>query len=591
MILLFPTKHNMGQEYPDPAVVPEGYLPSEGYAPLPQEAPQPPMPVVPLPPPPAVLQAPPQTEMYVPPPQTEAYAPQPQTEAYAPPPQTEAYVPPPQTEMYVPPPQTEAYARQIQGEVYMPPSSMPSAVVPEIQSQDSMASGPYPSPTAPTIEVMPTLSDMPARGQEVRVKGLVGNELLNGKPGIVIGYRSDGAVLVNIPTANLLSAPIDPSNLSWGETFNVPESISNFMDPMLPVRTFEGRDIVRVRAEKVRFSNEDMCCSPTSVTNVAMYKMLLWSFANFIFSCFSLTMAFLSIFLMPFTAGYSCMLNRWMAHRHLHMLLIAHPPSVELVLSHPTAIIKNGNLVSYFCAGHTWRCLCYCLFLAFPLAVVSVALAMFSLPLGIVGSIFVCSPFLRIANGIIRATLWIERSTAVCFLSQPVCDVNEVVANLEKNGNGPRTTTRLAANEEATPTERSGLVEASAYARECHEGEAPPLFGDGATPPNPGTGEHSMWLSKRDRNQEESIAIEKFAASFYKTFGRFPRLQDIQVQPPREPGKGPRHFITLADNVDDADRLKLVKSYKQAFSNMYVHIVDAEERQRQQGTDYSAMYC
>jgi len=95
----------------------------------------------------------------------------------------------------------------------------------------------------------------------------------------------------------------------------------------------------------------------------------------------------------------------------------------------------------------------------------------------------------------------------------------------------------------------------------------------------------------RDRTSEEAAALERFLVAWGRTFsGRQCTLQDIVIAPPRAAGLGPRHFIRVADNVDEARRAQLVKAYKAAFSAMYVHIMDADEQRKHYGPDFSGFF-
>eukprot|EP01059_Diplonema_ambulator_P019827 TRINITY_DN33490_c0_g1_i1.p1 TRINITY_DN33490_c0_g1~~TRINITY_DN33490_c0_g1_i1.p1 ORF type:complete len:480 (+),score=92.84 TRINITY_DN33490_c0_g1_i1:80-1519(+) len=404
------------------------------------------------------------------------------------------------------------------------------------------------------VNISPTVDDMPPRGTKVTVTQLVSNYSLNGKVGTVVGYRSDGAVLVDVDGNT--SAPLHPSNLIWGDTQTVNIPHPDFMQPKMNISEKNGICLIRIRPPR-RGRDPTTCCPGAGWADLTFFKQIGWAYTHFISCIIAWATVFVLVFFSPLMFAQCAACWRWLAHRQLDILLSACPPSRGAIISHPSASIKHGTVCAYFRSGHTWRCLVYVLLLAMPLNMITMVFTCMCLPF----SILMCiRPLFCLGANIVYACLWLERKVCLGMVGHIVCEYSLGVMGDD------------------------GKQEFDSMAEGVVDEVTPVLTGDGMV------GEGNSWLASRQRSREELMSVEKFNNSYLRLFGAFPRLQDITIEPPREPGRGPRHFITIADSINDTQRLKLVKAYKQAFSTMYVHIIDLEEQQRQEGTDYSALY-
>eukprot|EP00659_Diplonema_papillatum_P007249 gene7249-11167_t len=175
-----------------------------------------------------------------------------------------------------------------------------------------------PSYDAPS---MPTLNDMPSRGSKVTITGLMSHYDLNGKEGIVVGFRADGAVLVDIPFSGVQSAPIHTENLVWGDYINIDIAAPSFLVPKMNTTQYEGKRIIRVRPPRRVKSDATCCPAAFGWSDASFFKQIVFIYSNFACALIGLTLWFCYVLLAPFTCGYSTVLARWMSHRQLDVLL------------------------------------------------------------------------------------------------------------------------------------------------------------------------------------------------------------------------------------------------------------------------------
>eukprot|EP01064_Diplonema_japonicum_P028309 TRINITY_DN4311_c2_g1_i2.p1 TRINITY_DN4311_c2_g1~~TRINITY_DN4311_c2_g1_i2.p1 ORF type:complete len:529 (+),score=120.28 TRINITY_DN4311_c2_g1_i2:45-1631(+) len=472
---------------------------------------------------------------------------------------------------YIAPPETQGYGEAGQplqvmggyGDVVSPTPAAPplEAVMGAAARNRDMLMSEAPHVAAPVasgsyqVTVTPTVDDMPPRGTKVTVTQLISNYSLNGKSGTVVGYRSDGAVLVDVD--GVLSAPLHPSNLIWGDDANIPIPKPDFMQPKMNITERNGVCLIRVKPPRRR-RDTTTCCPSASWGDMTFFKHIGWVWTSMFACIVSFPLSVILLFFSPLFFSQSAIGWRWLAHRHLDILLSGHPPSRGAIVTHPTAVMEHGSRVSYFMSGHTWRCFVYVTLLALPFSFVTLFFTMMCVPFGV---LMCCRPLFCFGANVVYGALWLERSVCLGMVGHVMCEYSLAEMGDAELQQGEATVGGVV--DEVTPV----------------------LTSDGQS-----NGMQNSWLSQRQRSQEELMSVEKFNNSYLRLFGTIPRLQDITIEPPREPGRGPRHFITVADAINDSQRLKLVKAYKQAFSTMYVHIVDLEEQQRQEGTDYSALY-
>ena len=444
------------------------------------------------------------------------------------------------------------------------------------------------------VQTYATVDSMPPRDEKVTICGLHSNYALNDKEGIVVGYRSDGAVLVSIASEDIACAPIHPSNLKWGVTDDQlfgkafsPEVLQTFVNVKNKVTSFDGMTIVKVppskRGNHTLFGKkldapvrgpDDCCCRPTPWSDLSLFLVAAGVILNFAMSIVTVVACMLGIFVcfMPFGFKYSARVWRWFAHRHIDLLLGVAPPDKGVVVTYPNATIPNGAGLRYAGSCHTWQCLAYCLIGPF-ISFACVGVSMMCMALG---CLVFCRPLFRFVTNLVWGIATFERALVCAILTHTVCEYDLYVQGQEDEDEEPQVVVLDGEN-------MVGRTERDVADGVTYEG----VQGLGA---EEGTGLLDNFLKNRGRSMEEGMALEKFNGAFTRLFGRPSKLQDIQIHPPREPGRGPRHYVTIGDSLTDAERLKVIKAYKQAFSTMYVHIVDLDEQERQGGTDYSALY-
>eukprot|EP01062_Namystynia_karyoxenos_P055847 TRINITY_DN46861_c0_g1_i1.p1 TRINITY_DN46861_c0_g1~~TRINITY_DN46861_c0_g1_i1.p1 ORF type:complete len:577 (+),score=183.29 TRINITY_DN46861_c0_g1_i1:99-1733(+) len=496
--------------------------------------------------------------------------------------------------------------------------------------------------------------DLPEIGTEVTLRGMVS------------GHRPDGTVLVEVVGGSgSTRIPIKPQQLTVRS--QLVERLSR-----------GGVEYLRLPpAPPERVAASGSCCDTSawrrSSRYVAAGRIVLYGFLCVLTWAAAVTLFMLSICLLPFFIGlpifkHSAIVWRWMAHRHLDILLSIAPVPQGIMLMHPSARIPDGTFCDYFKSGHTWSCIFYLMLVSFPLGFTAFCLVMTLLPTALCLMVIVIGlPLLVATLNTVRCLGVTMRGTAVCFLAEVVRDegavpllgspavrpgsasssLRAVNGPASSGGGSPAAPSPVRGSPEAPqapaapapPAERSVSAAAPGAAaaapptppedpiKPCKEpwefdeeqlkwvpdaAEVIEVFAESSFAPAPddktGQGQpvagaaaaagsadgarrqESAWLICRERTPEEESALVRFRAAWGKLFTAPCRLQDVVIAPPREVGMGPRHFIRIADQVADEGRLKLIKTYRQLYSAMYVHIVDSEEQRQHYGPDFSAAY-
>jgi len=428
--------------------------------------------------------------------------------------------------------------------------------------------------------------------------------------GVVLAHERGGVVIEVLPEARA-SRPV--------KITLPPHAIRTEENCTMYSTTACGTELVRVSGSK----GEDKCCDTGLWKTSKPYSALLKLFAFFLVVVLSWAVAvatfIVSAVLLPFLIGipvfrWSAITWRWLAHRQLGMLLDLEPLPTRCTLSYPSARIPGGSTWDYASQCHTWSCLAF-VFICFPLTMYTFLFTVITLPFFVVLIILVVGiPLLIAATNVQRALRRALRSVAICCIATPVSEGESSVletaalcptgvvavpvefhqeeANDDNNAGGGAASLSSDSDQwQPSPEEVTAVFSASATgvpAAKCDYGNA---GGEGALEPAGCQASSFARVIPRDRTSEEAAALERFQTAWGRIFGnRQCTLQDIVIAPPRAVGLGPRHFIRVADNVDEARRAQLVKAYKTAFSAMYVHIMDADEQRKHYGPDFSGFF-
>jgi len=426
--------------------------------------------------------------------------------------------------------------------------------------------------------------------------------------GVVIAHQREGVVIEVVPEARA-SRPI--------QITLPPHVIRTEENCTMYSTTACGTELVRVSGS----TGEDKCCDNRLWKTPKPYLAVQKLFAFFLVAVLSWAVALatfiVSVVLIPFLIGLpifrcSAITWRWLAHRQLGMLLELEPLSTGCTLSYPSARIPGGSTWDYASQCHTWSCLTF-VFICFPLTLYTFLFTIITLPLSLVLVIFIIGiPILIAMTNVHRGLRMAVRNVAICCIATrlegessvpetaALCPTGVVAvpaephregANDDNIAGGGASFSNDSDEWQPSPEEVTAVFSASATgvpAAKCDYGNA---GGEAAAEAVGYQASTFTRVTTRDRTSEEAAALERFQIAWGRIFGnRQCTLQDIVIAPPRAVGLGPRHFIRVADNVDEARRAQLVKAYKTAFSAMYVHIMDADEQRQHCGPDFSGFF-
>eukprot|EP01065_Artemidia_motanka_P022813 TRINITY_DN26_c1_g1_i1.p1 TRINITY_DN26_c1_g1~~TRINITY_DN26_c1_g1_i1.p1 ORF type:complete len:511 (+),score=179.21 TRINITY_DN26_c1_g1_i1:66-1535(+) len=483
----------------------------------------------------------------------------------------------------------------------------------------------FPEPSAPPLPsvwgggVEPLFEDAEKQGPPP-----IGTEVI--LRAVVVAHKSDGTVLVEMQGGA-------------GRVAVLPQGLSSASGE-LQRSSHGGVEMIRVPPEPPGTESPE-CCDQSQWRKAGSYSIAARVSLYGLFSMFSwaatLSSFVVATVLLCFIIGVplfrsAAVLWRWLAHRHLDLLLEVSPPPQGVVLSHPSARIPGAGFREYFCSGHTWSCLFYLLFVSFPISLFTfvLTLTLFPMSLGLL-VLFIGIPMFTASAATVRCLGATMRQIAVCMIAERMQDDGAwLLLNSEKPGGppSPEPAPRAARSSPpaslpevpAMPDRRPERAPPAAAATKWEDNDATlgwvpdaeevvEIFAEYSHAPQPPPGKQtqapeqeppeaaapvpSHFLVDRDRSSDEDGALARFRCAWAKTCGSADpcRLQDIVIAPPKEPGMGPRHFIRVANEVDYQLRLKLVKGYKAMFSSMYVHIVDADEQRMHYGADFSDSYA
>eukprot|EP00756_Hemistasia_phaeocysticola_P035362 Hpha_TRINITY_DN16579_c0_g14::TRINITY_DN16579_c0_g14_i1::g.133535::m.133535 len=453
--------------------------------------------------------------------------------------------------------------------------------------------------------------------------------------GVIVAHERGGAVVVDVAPQTNVSRPIRITLPAQG--------VRRAVDNTLYSTTACGTELVMVSGGGEASTG---CCDTGLWKTARPYKAVPKLFAFFLVSVLSFAAALatfsVSAALLPLYIGlpvfrWSAAVWRWLAHQQLAMLLDLEPLPNRCTLSYPSANIRGGSACDYASQCHTWSCLVFLIVISFPMALTFFTLTMTLLPLSCALMILVIGiPMLVVTTNILSGCMRLLRNTAICCIAkrisddlavapgavpppppvegqvlcppvQPVAAPAELRRGEEEDNNSNNSCSNNISDNNGVPFSSEGATSddwqpspdevASVFSGVSVRG-APTVKCEhanaaGAAAEIDVSFQRSTFsrVMSRDRTSEEAAALGRFQTAWARTFGtRQCMLQDIVIAPPRTEGLGPRHFIRVADNVDEARRAQLVKAYKAAFSAMYVHIMDADEQRKHCGPDFSGFF-
>lgn len=188
--------------------------------------------------------------------------------------------------------------------------------------------------------------------------------------GSVVEYNADGTVLVQLHGAA-------------GRVSVLPQALSS-VATALQRSSVNGEELVRLAPSPG--DSESSPCFDTAIWRsgrgyAVAARVMAYGVVATLTWALTLSSFVISVALLPVLVGFplfrvSAVMWRWLAHRHLDLLLQCAPPRGGCVLAHPSAALPDGSASGYFCSTHTWGCL---------------ALLLLSLPLGLGAFVLVAS--------------------------------------------------------------------------------------------------------------------------------------------------------------------------------------------------------